>query len=151
MSLRDWKNQPEENHFSPVATAKAANPAKAEPANPSTFATFATFAIASTPDAAPESAPDDLSDGWRRQLATDTWHTDWSAVWKRGSATVTANQLPFVIADLVNAWNVCTGDRRTVAEYLKHLSPIDHADQEIMCRGWLALYAWTLFHRETQS
>lgn len=104
------------------------------------------------PDAAPEPVTDDpLADGWRRQLSTDTWHRDWSAVWKRGSAPVTTNQLPHVVADLVNAWNVCTGDRRTVAEYLKHLSPVDHADQEIMNRGRLGLYCWTLWHREEHS
>jgi hypothetical protein len=99
-----------------------------------------------------EPAPGDpLADGWRRRLATDAWHRDWTAVWKRGSAAVSPAELAFVVADLVNAWNVCTGDRRKPAEYLKHLSPIDHADSQIMCRGWLALYCWTLWHREENS
>jgi hypothetical protein len=99
----------------------------------------------------PDAAPADLADGWRRQLATDTWHRDWSATWQRGSATVTATQLPAVVDELVAAWNGCTGDHRTAAEYLAHLSPVDHQDREIMCRGWLALYCWTLFHPEAES
>jgi hypothetical protein len=83
--------------------------------------------------------------------ATDIWHRDWSVTWQRGSAAVTAPQLPHVVAELVAAWNGCTGDHRAPAHFLAHLSPVDHQDHEIMCRGWLALYCWTLFHRETQS
>lgn len=98
-----------------------------------------------------DAAPDDLADGWRRQLAADTWHRDWSVTWQRGSATVTAPQLPHAVDELVAAWNCCTGDHRTPADFMAHLSPVDYQDHEIMCRGWLALYCWTLFHRETQS
>lgn len=94
-----------------------------------------------------DSAPD-LDPGWRRRVILDTWHCEWSAVRQSAGDVLSPHHAREFISSLVATWNAVTGDRHTKADYLAELSSADFVDTELMTRGALALYAWTLWHRD---
>lgn len=144
MSFRDW--------LQPVATATPATTATGTlPAGP-TVAEVATVAVATRPDAELETD----CEGWRpaEAQAIEAWHLHWRPVWESWQAELAVNPAwgpppPFEsrcrVAELVAAWNCCTGQHRTPEEVCRWLSAEDFTDRELMQPGALALFVWTCF------
>lgn len=102
------------------------------------------------------------ADDWtpHRVVLANAYHAEWTAVHARERAWQQAHPeakaptdfaLRSLLASAVNGWNAYTGDRHTLAELEAQLSAPDFADREAMNRPWLALYCWTLWHREDQA
>ena len=93
----------------------------------------------------------------RREEACQGYHRTWWPVRQRGQVYLLTHPeakapgvevLHLQIADAVASWNHHTGDSRTQADYLAHLSPADYEDRELMTPGALALYAWSLWQNQ---
>jgi hypothetical protein len=131
MSLADWKDRAARNRPLEPATANPAKVAK---------------------DDAKTSVAVDLDAGWQRRVAVAAWHAYWLDLWRRRAGQpISPSQLAAAADFIVRWWCQWTGDRQCSKDFMKHLSPADLVDREILTTAWLALYCWTLWHRDARD
>jgi len=151
------------------ATATPATFATLEGGKGGTVASVATVAVAKSPqgqtaplpkvgrasvqrarEALDSGSPElvDMSPGWREREAIAAWRQTWGRLAKEWRAYVahhpdwqppSPHEARCRLAEMVHAWNRCTGQQRDPAEVLDRLAPEDYQDAELLTPGCLGL------------
>ena len=138
MSFQSW--------LQPAATATPATVATDEDLLGASVAEVATVAVATHPEAETHTG----AQTWRsaETLAIEAWGLEWGRLTGEWRAHVARHPdwrplSPYDsrcrIAEMVHAWNRCTGQQRAAAEVLDRLAPEDYQDAELMTPGCLGL------------